>query len=246
MAAVLRLAYALGFALPPIEELKRLNKKISAYKAAGIWAKLDTYYDFLTGEFSPDFMRIDLKRHVPGTILGGLIITDYGIEGNLIDGYFDTEFNPATEGVNYSQNNASKFAISYKETVTTTVIDCVIDGVENTRNAMYQNNNNLHRVNQGITTLNANVNFLGKGLKLASRYDSNNLLFVNKSNQYSRTAASEPVHNAKQGLLKRGVFYGDGGLSVYGMASSLTYAESQAMREIENESFTYKGLTAIA
>jgi hypothetical protein len=243
MQAVIDKAIAESFALPSTSVLKAMNKKIVQMKADGIWGKLDTYFNFATNSTSfANFSRICSKRRVLGTINGGLITTVNGFEGNGVDAYFDTNFNPSTFAGNYSLDFASRLSVLYK------IFDAdpVIDGImTNANNMMSNNNSNAQRINQTLNSISA-ADMSGTGLKAIIRDNSDDLRLTNKSVEMNRTASSTLIRSENQWLFRRGATYGDSGQSVYAMGESLTYTETQNFRTAYNTFLTEIGLTPIA
>src|SRR5690606_1196126 len=99
----------LGNNIPKLNTMIAIDEFIRSLKTAGIWSKLDIFSLFQMNDNTlADFALYDYKRDTFMTSYGGMIYDEFGYQGNGIDGYIDTEFNPSTSGVNYTQNDASR------------------------------------------------------------------------------------------------------------------------------------------
>lgn len=251
MQAVIDKAIAESFDLPPMPTLKAMNTLILNLKSDGIWSKLDTLFNFATGLTGyEDFTRICLKRRVLGTDNGTLTFTTEGREGNATDYYFDAEFTPDVDAVNYLFENASRLAVAYFVSgggTGTDIIDCILSGTTNNVNILYASNTPFNRINQLANVLSSSANLSGTGLKTINRTSSKDVMLTNKDVEINRTATSNiSGFDSKQGLFKRGLTYGNLGLSLYGMGASLTYAETQDLRTAYNQYLETIGLTQFA
>lgn len=109
--AILDRGTTLGYALPSSGQRSLGNALVVALKAAGVWTSLDVFYVFATDGDS-DFATINWKS--PSTFqitkAGGLTFTaDEGFTGNGSTGYLDSVWDAATNGSNYTQNEAGIF-----------------------------------------------------------------------------------------------------------------------------------------
>jgi hypothetical protein len=150
-----------------------------------------------------------------------------GFKGNASTSYLNTNFNPATSGVQYTLNNASRFI--YLKTAFVTMnyghLDSLIGG---TSNILYNRNVNDQKINQGASAISHNADLSGAGLKVINRTSSTNVELFNGSTQLSRTATSTSVASGNQYVLPNG---GDARASVYGMGASLV-AENASLKTI--------------
>ena len=108
--AILNYATTQGYTLPSAGQQVLQNQLMLDLKAAGVWAKLDTFAVFATDGDS-DFALICWKRLVQMTAVNSPTFTSsQGFQGNGTSSYIDTNFNPATQGVNFRDDNASRGA----------------------------------------------------------------------------------------------------------------------------------------
>ncbi len=223
------------------------DQLIKDLKSAGIWQKLDVFYVF-AGDGSNGFKLINWvnpEEHYADAY-GGLTWDLDGVKGNSSNGYIDTNFNPAVSGMNYTLNDASRFAVITEEGTGNTVTRN-IDGVaEATANGLINTTQAAQRINQGTNTLNSSADLSGTGLITINRNSNIDVLLTNKNTEINRTATSTSVTPYKQLIIKRSTTYSDLKISCYGMGSALTYAETQSFRTIYNNFLTALGLTPVA
>jgi hypothetical protein len=104
--AILDYATTQGYTLPSASQQLLQEQLLIDLKDAGIWSKLDTFAVFATDGDS-DFALIDWKRLTDYTAINSPTFTsNEGFTGNGTSSYIDTNWNPATQGVNYTQNDA--------------------------------------------------------------------------------------------------------------------------------------------
>ncbi len=242
------------YATPSFYQRVFMDLKIKAMKLSGVWDKLDVYYNF--GYSKPlldEFSLIDWKN--PGRIanrFGGIFFTSQGWQGNGVNGYINTGFNPSVHGANYTLNDASRLSVFYYDSGNANNVN-VIDGIAENAipNSSRLQNGFQYYINQQDTNNNpsAGVDFTGTGLKAINRISDNDLLVVNKDILVNSIQPSSYIFNANQNILRRGsgtASYGASGISVYGMGASLTYEQTQHLRTIENNWLRLNNLPEIA
>ncbi len=105
--AILDYATTQGYTLPSASQQLLQEQLIIDLKDAGIWSKLDTFAVFATDGDS-DFALIDWKRLTQYTAFNSPTFTaNQGFQGNGSSAYIDSNFNPFTNGTNYTLNSAS-------------------------------------------------------------------------------------------------------------------------------------------
>jgi hypothetical protein len=113
--AVIRYAQTLGYVVPTPGQRHRQNQLIKSFKMTGIWAKLDLFYLFANNG-SKEFATLNWKSpslYQATLVNSPVFTTNQGIAGDGVAAYVDTNCNPATQGVNYTQDNAGRFAWVY-------------------------------------------------------------------------------------------------------------------------------------
>jgi hypothetical protein len=124
------------------------NQFMLAIKAAGVWDKLDVLCVFRGS--GGGAAELDWKRLTKVTNIDCDFDTNQGFKGSPINSaYIDTEF-AATAGINYTQNDASRYFFPY-EFGGTGPMDGSIQGGGGSRNKMLLNNSTSHKINQNGT-----------------------------------------------------------------------------------------------
>jgi len=228
--AVINRARSLGYTLPTPGQRRKQNQLIRALKHNGIWSKLDVFYP-LANNGSKEFATIDWvtpSTHQITIVNSCTWAANVGFTGDGVSMYLDTNYNPATMGVQYTLDNASRFAWVYTDGGT------IIDGTSTSNtNGMTSATATSQRINQGSAALAASVNLAGTGLRAINRTSSTNVeLFVNTT-QSSTTATSNSVASLNQYILRSSATYTAHTISAYGMGASLV-AENTALYDIIN------------
>lgn len=105
--AIISYATTQGFTLPSINQRGLQQQLVIDLKIAGIWNKLDSFTVFAT-DGDDDFALIDWKRLSQYSAINSPDFTpNQGFKGNGFTTYINTNFKPLTNGVNFTQNNAS-------------------------------------------------------------------------------------------------------------------------------------------
>ena len=245
---VMNYAITEGIAMPSMGTLKKNNNLLVAMKSTGVWSKLDVFVNFAYNSTDADeFSLIDWKRLSEMTIHGGMAYTANGWEGNAIDAYMDTIFNPEADGVNYTLNSASRVFIKNKQYTTGTLLSSHSD---NATQGFLNTSSTSHRINSNTNNLSSPIDFSPLGFLALIRDDDNNVRGIVQNNEYIRTQASSLINWERPGTLN--VFgratgnYTNAGLSLIAFGASLTYTETQDFRTIYNNYLTSIGLSAIA
>lgn len=217
--AVLTYATSLGYTLPSLSQRTKQNQLMLALKAGGIWSKLDTFAVF-ANDGGSNFGLIDWKRLSLYTAVNSPTFTsNQGFQGNGTSSYIDTNFNPTTQGVNYTLNNASRYIYSRINAA-----NKVYDGVvSSTANSITSFDSALHRINQGGNNLSATFAFGGStGVKSIHRTSSTSVTLYNaKSASSGLTATSTSRPNENQLILRSATSYAAHQISSYAMGASL-------------------------
>jgi hypothetical protein len=229
--AVLNRAVALGYTLPSASQRIKQNTLVLALKSGGIWTKLDVLYIF-ANDGGSNFGTLNWKAPTlnQATLINSPTFTNnQGFTGNGTSSYINTNFNPATQGVNYTLNNASRHNFVRTQSITASTLDGVGSG---NSNATVGVNTTLLRINQGATSLPTSADYSGSNvLKSIHRTSVSNVELFVGTTQTSRTFNSTTVINEQQLILARGVnvtgSYGGSQVSMYSMGANLV-AENTA------------------
>jgi hypothetical protein len=228
--AVINRARALGYTLPTPGQRRKQNQLIRALKHNGIWSKLDVFYA-LANNGSKEFATIDWvtpSTHQITIVNSCTWAANVGFTGNATDMYLDTNYNPSTMGIQYTQDNAGRFAW-----VVTDGGAGAIDGTASAgnTNGTLSANSTGQRINQGSTVLSAAADLQGTGLKAINRTSSTNVEVFSGTTQSSRTATSAALTNSNQMILRGNTTYGNHAVSLYGMGASLV-TQNTALNDI--------------
>jgi hypothetical protein len=226
--AVLSRGTALGYTLPNATLQVKQNTLVISLKSAGIWTKLDVLWVYASNNSNMGTLNFKNPSAHQATLVNSPLFTaSQGFKGNASTSYINCNFNPATHGVQYTLNNASRFI--YLETAFVTPVMYVLDGASGTTtNVMQNRNSNDQKINQGTATVSSNADLSGAGLKVINRTSSTNVELFNGSTQLSRTATSTIMVNINQWVLPAGC---DACAGVYGMGASLV-AEHASLKTI--------------
>ena len=228
-ASVLARGTTLGYTLPDATLQVKQNATVLSLKSAGIWSKLDVLYFFATNNSNMATLNFKAPSSHQVTLVNSPSFTaSQGFKGNASTSYLNTNFNPATSGVQYTLNNASRFI--YLKTAFVTPVMYILDNSAGaTTNRMNNRSDNDQRINQGSAVITGgNGDLSGAGLKVINRTSSTNVEIFNGSTQISRTATSTSINIGNQWILPAGC---DACASVYGMGASLV-AENGALKTI--------------
>ena len=215
--AVLDTATTLGYALPTFSQIIKQNQLLIDLKSAGVWDKLDTFAVFAT-DGSSDFALIDWKRLTQYTAVNSpAFTTNEGFMGNGTSSYIDTNFNPATQGVNYTLNDASRYAYVFTGSAAQRFEGNLLDN--NMRLGTYT----LIKINSGsVNALDSAFTYTTiKGMKSIHRTSSTDVTLYNDSIGEGRTLISTDVTSENQWIFRNGGIYVDTKISMYAMGSSL-------------------------
>jgi hypothetical protein len=233
--AILNYATSLGYTLPSTDQRLKQDKLLVDLKRAGVWEKLDTFAVFATDGDS-NFALIDWKRLTTYTAWNTPpFTTNAGFKGTGTTSYIDTNFNPATGGVNYTLNNASRF-MWIKITAGS---GRYIDGnAVNSTNGMFSTNPTPnHKINQGTVNSSASASLNSVGLSSIHRTSSTNVELFSNLSQVSAQATSTAISSNNQLILRGGSSYSNHQASAYGMGASLV-SENTALYNALNTYIT--------
>lgn len=221
--ALLSQATTDGYTAASGTTLTALDAYIKGLKADGIWSKLDILYVFATNGDS-DFATyniLDPTTFQATKVNAPTFTSNQGFTGNGTSSYLDTNYNPSTNGVNYTLNNAS-FGIYTRNTNTGGFIDC--DGATNFSFLVCDN---TPRYIMAINAIVSDVEItpLVSGMLWDNRKQVNGHdFYVNGSIQSNEVDPSNGIPNANFHVLKA--------LSNYGsMQVSIAFAGAELSAE---------------
>ena len=195
------------------------NRLMLGLKSSGAWAKLDLFYVFATNATTAGDALVQWKSGFPqGTLVNIPTFTaNQGFIGNGFDAYIDTQFDPYNMGVNYQQDNASRYFFPYAF-----VSSGPMDGVNTgNKNCMLLNNSVDHKINQDITLLTAFQYTATVEPKSIHRTSATNVRLYNNITSSNRTVFSaEPIAETQHILTSDGN-YAEHTVAAYAMGASM-------------------------
>lgn len=246
--AIIDRAFDEGFALPLSNRLHAYDNLIYDLKQGLVWNIEDLILNFAYNQLGLEgFCRINHKNPTGNliTLVGGLIYTVNGFEGNGIDGYIDTNFNPSIDTNNYTLNNSGRGAILYKSTQSGAINRAGIDSAGGLNfNTMRNAVSYVQQLNSGNVSSPADLS--GTGYKGISRTVSTGVSIVNKSVKTDFISASTGIRNDTQRLFMTEGLCSDIGISGYHLGAARTDAQNFAYRTAYNKFFQTIGLPQIA
>ena len=154
--AVLNHARSLGYTLPTSSLQQMQSQFMRSLKYGGAWVKLDAYWMYANNG-SQEFSTINWKNpsvHQVTIVNSTTWARNVGFTGNGTDMYVDTNYNPSTQGVNYTQNNAGRFMWAFSSTTFT-------DGTTGNANRFSNANTSIQRINQSTASLDSAADLSG-------------------------------------------------------------------------------------
>ena len=199
------------------------NQFMLAIKAAGVWAKLDVLCVF-RGSGDGNAL-VDWKRLSEVTNIDCAFDTTQGFIGDAsIPAYIDTGFDPGTMGVNYTQNDASRYFFPYAF-----YLAGPMDGSFGSRNKMLLNNSTDHKINQHSSTpLSSTFQYTTTvNPKSIHRTSATDVTLFNGTTSASRTAVSAAISGNNLHILRDTNDYADHTVAAYAAGASMV-AENTA------------------
>lgn len=222
--AILDYATTQGYTLPSRTQQEKQNKLVVDLKDAGVWNKLDTFAVFATDGDS-DFALIDWKRLTQyDAVNSPTFTTNQGFSGNGTSSYIDTNYNPATSGVNYTLNDAGRIMFgnfpndsAYPESAGGGQENVTRSASSNVRQRINQGTSNISGAGLPPSALGVNV------LRAIYRTSVTNVELFGGTTQASATANSTIISNNNQWILAGfGFFVSSSNIfKIYGMGASL-------------------------
>jgi hypothetical protein len=219
--AILNRATTLGYTLPSASVQAKQNTLLASLKSTGVWAKLDVFYVFAQ-DGGADFGTLNWKN--PNANQSTLVnaptfVSNGGLMGNGTSSYIDTNFNPATQGVQYTQNNASRYFFTHAISGTGR-----FDGNMNAgRNSIVRGATTAQRINAGsVNSLLTSFDFTATAnTKSIHRTSSTNVTLYNSTTGASNTQLSAAMDSANQWILRSATTYGAHTCAGYAMGASM-------------------------
>lgn len=223
---ILDKAVSLGYTLPSSNTQTLQNTLLTSLKTDGVWDKLDIFYVFAVDNNASEFTTINWKNpnalvNTPtqSTLINSPAFTNKaGFTGNGTDSYINTNYNPATQSINYTLNNASRYYFPHAFVGTTRVDGTSASSV----NALVVGVTNTHRINCGINTLTTALPVTSSiNAKSIHRTSANDVSIYQGIIGSSSTQASTVIFNSNQHILNAGSVFASHTVSAYAMGASM-------------------------
>ena len=234
--AILARATALGYTLPSANQQIKQNSLIEAFKTANIWSKMDIFYVF-ANDGSKEFATLNWKNpnaHQCTLVNSPTFTSNDGFLGNGTSSYIDTNFNPASSGVNYTLNDASIF--TYNKTY---VLNAFISGTDTGANnclRMSPTSGN-QRINMGFAnTFTPAVDFDSSTFKFRKLSRTNLTTGIASKNitQTTHIGTSTTIESQNQLILKSAAQFANLNVASFGMGANLVTENTDHYNLIEN------------
>jgi hypothetical protein len=200
------------------------NRLMLGLKSSGAWAKLDLFYVFATNATTAGDALVQWKSGFPaGTLVNSPTFTaNQGFTGNGVDAYIDTQFDPYNMGMNYQQDNASRYFFPYAF-AGAGPMDGSIQGGGGSRNKMLLNNSTDHKINQnGTVPLSSNFEYTTTvEPKSIHRTSATDVTLYNGTVADNRTAASDALSTVNLYILRDTNDYADHTVAAYAVGASM-------------------------
>lgn len=207
-----------GYTLPSASVQAKQNALLVSMKANGVWAKLDVFYVFAQ-DGSAEFATLNWKNpaaNQANITSSPTFTSNQGFTGNGTSSYIDTNFNPATQGVQYTQNNASRYFFTHAMGTgrfdgNTSGINSITTGILGSQRINASGNNAVPSIDFNST---ANT-------KSIHRTSSTSITAYNSTTAQTSVQTSASVASANQWILRSSGNYGTHTCAAYAMGASM-------------------------
>jgi hypothetical protein len=219
-AAVLNKATELGYTLPSESVRTKQNTLLASLKSTGVWAKLDVFYVFAQ-DGGADFGTLNWKN--PNANQSTLFnsptfVSNGGLMGNGTSSYIDTNFNPATQGVQYTQNNASRYFFTHAISGTGRFDGIISSGI----NTIVRGASTAQRINSSSNSLLSAFDFTATvNTKSIHRTSLLDVTLYNSTTGVNGIQTSAAMASSNQFILRSATTYGAHTCAAYAMGASL-------------------------
>lgn len=217
--AVLDKAISFPYTLPTTATQQKQNKLLKSMKADGVWAKLDVFYVFAVDNNASAFATLNWKNpnaNQASIASSPTFVNNGGFQGNGTSSFIDTNFNPATQGVQYTQNNASRYFFTHA------IGTGRFDGNTSGNNSMFFGVSASQRINAGSNTAVPVIDFNSTAnTKSIHRTSSTSITAYNSTTAQVAVQTSAVMSSLNQFILRSSTAYGAHTCAAYAMGASL-------------------------
>jgi len=219
--AILNKGTSLGYTLPSDSVKLKQNTLLTNMKVDGVWAKLDVFYVFAQDGGSA-FATLNWKNpnaNQANITTSPTFTSNQGFTGNGTSSYIDTNYNPSTQGVNYTLNNASMYFFPHAFGTS----GLAMTGTSGADNRIQLGVSLNQRINAGGAALATSFNYTSTvNPKSIHRTSSTNMTLLNGTVSDTRTLASVNVPNANLFVLRSSTNYGNHTCAAFAAGAELT------------------------
>lgn len=177
-----------------------------------------------------------------GTAIGGLTWSADGVQGNGVNGYINTNFNPSllAVGQKYQLDNACRIINPLSG-------GGAADGIVTSNlNRMTTGNNTIKAINQSPSNMPTPMDFSGNKAIFLIRTSQNDVTGIRATYSISMEITSTTLVNQPQCILRYSNTFSNIKTNCYGMGAALTYQETQDFRASFNKMLASNGLAQTA
>jgi hypothetical protein len=220
--AILNKAIALGYTLPSPEEQIVQDNYLRGLLLSGAWDELDVYYLFANNG-SKEFATLNWKNpnsHQATLVNSPTFNAGQGFTFNGTSSYIDTNYNPSTQGVKFTQNSASRGL--YMRTAPSSGV--YMDGMTVAGNRLrYSTGGTPDQQINATATMGGNA-ILGATAQRKSihRVDASNVNVIDGTTVYANTSTSIAIPNSNLLIGRTQSFYSNLEASDYYAGANLT------------------------
>lgn len=253
--AILSRADTEGITKPSMTTVKAMNKLIKKMIVTGIWDRLDYFANASYNDVNmKSFATINWKRpnDYPLSVYGAdTLYNANGWKGvGTANSEINTHLTSAYSGRISTNTNVHYMSVVNDVSEVTAIADSLISsGGSNTVDVFFAFNTNVQRIasSGANNNLNSNADLSGTGLKVMSRYTSNDVRLINKTVVLDRTSVGGELPPLNVLILRNSVTrYSKLGLSCFSIGQSLHDGKDLLFRDMYNQYLIEIGLTAIA
>lgn len=212
---VLLVAQGMGMTLPSSGVQVLQNQLLIDLKSAGAWVKDDILY-VMAQDGSAEFACLNWKNPINyylRRINAITFVPNQGLAGDGVSAYLDTRFDPSVDGLNYTLNNASRYAYLFSAAATG-AIDGAAGGNDMIIQSTGQQRINSNSMSPGYAYGN------DKEMKSIHRPDSATQWMYKAKVGESRANPSTSLATSHQRILRAGGLYGQHTVSFYSMGAN--------------------------
>lgn len=216
----------LGYTVPNAQRLAAISTMLDTLGASFL-SSVDRFFLFAMNDTNlqnASSVSLINPSSTAGVYSGAGTYATNGYNGDGATSYFDTNFNPATQGAAYTLNAASRiFSVEVAPTVGTSIEGTLTTSQRN--HSMYNAASSVQRINSGSNNLSAAVDFTGTGYHAINRVDGTNVSIYVGTTKSDRTQTAVAVVSENQTLGKAGPAFSNTRFGFHLMGGNFTQTQ---------------------